>query len=490
MISLARRITIGTVVLTTLTVGLAVGLVWCVAGWQLLTALDEELSSYVEHLRHMDDRPPPLRPMERDPPGRREFPVSAEAAPKARRDIQFVDADTGELFSHFPGIRPSNARLTDLMRTSPENVPVWLVAHDGRLLRGIHLTVQLREPIVGFTTAPVTRVGGYFATDATSAQADLLRLAIMLGSVWITASLLGWLSAWWLRRSVLGPLRRLGLLIDGIDSTRLEPIKVDVPKEVHQVVALLNQLLERLSLLMSREKTTIANIAHELRSPISGLRTSMEVAALQPGLSARELVDRCFPTVVAMHGMVVNLLALSRLEAGHGPIGMTGTDIQAVITAAWAMHAGVATGRGVRLALFSDDIPPVCTAPDKIRMVINNLVSNAVSYSPRESAVVISLRRRLAVIEVTIANQMAGPAPDLQRIFEPFYRGDTARSSHVHCGLGLTLAHRLAALLSLEMKIEVEKDWFRASLALPIDLPTPDGLPDKPHASLPRSVQV
>lgn len=194
----------------------------------------------------------------------------------------------------------------------------------------------------------------------------------------------------------------------------------------------------------------------------------MEVAALQDGLPAKELIDRCFPTVVAMHGMVVNLLALSRLEAGHEPITVVETDIHGVIDEAWAMHDSLAKQRGVKLAISSDDIPMVCTSPDKMRMIIGNLLGNAASYSPEGSVIVVSLRRLPPFVEISIANQITGPVPDLKRIFEPFYRGDVARSSVEHCGLGLTLAHRLAALLAVELKVDVEKEWFRASLNLPM----------------------
>jgi signal transduction histidine kinase len=495
VISLSRRISIGTVALTMVVVGVAVVLVWMIARWQSLRVLDAELEDHAQRFSFMAERvvfPPMPFPGEhgqdRDPDQRK--PDDAEWPPRIvlpQLDrvprqmqagsgwlfIQVLDADDDRELFRSPSLSEPEWSLAAALGHAPADAITAFELGD-RPARGMRVAVtveQHRPPrIPGSPAVPAAsprNVLGYLAIDATATYAELRRLAVTLGGVWLTASVLALASAWWLKRSVIGPLRRVGQDIATIDAARLDSrVHEDVPLEMAETVRLLNGLLDRLALVMEREKGTIANIAHELRSPISGLRTTLEVAVLGAG-DDRILAARCLPTVVAMHGMVVNLLALARIEAGRESINVAPVDADELIATCWATIEPVAHGRDQQLAR-TGGTATVRTCADKAAIILRNLLDNAVTHSPCGTAISLDTACADGLLWLHLGNDIAGPLPDPQRVFETFWRGDEVRSTQRHCGLGLALAKRIAALLGAQLHIEVVERRFIAHLGLPL----------------------
>ena len=448
MISLTRRITLGTVVLTSVVVGVAVLAVWSTARWQAVRALDRELSEHaglfqrlaVEGGPRRDGglRPPPWLGQRPPPPG------------LGRVLVRIIEPASGTERFRMPG---DEATLTDILAATGAGLPAWFRQGDGRRLRG------LRVDLAATTSAPA--VTGAFAIDASATLGELERLAATLGAVWLVASCLAVLAAWWLHRSVLGPLRRLATAISAVGPGRAGTrIDTAVPQEMTTVVSTLNELLDRQAALLAREKGTIANIAHELRSPISGLRTTLEVAVLDTGSADAALAARCLPTVVAMHGLVVNLLALARLEAGQEQVAFEDVLLDDLLTAGWASVQPAAVRRRQHLERRGAG-GWLRTCPDKARMVIGNLLDNAVAHAPEGGVLDLTCDEADGRVWLHLGNALAGPAPD------PFWRGDGARSSPLHSGLGLALARRLTVALGGELRVEVGAGRFTVHLGLP-----------------------
>jgi signal transduction histidine kinase len=469
MISLTRRITLGTVVLTVVVVGLAIVLVWMAARWQAIHAMDAELAEHAANFRFMTAhplfRPAPDHELGREPgqgPGPRPPPWMEKRPPlpgMGRVLVQIVEAEGGREYFRSG---ETDAALSAALATCTADAPVWSHLDDGRLLRALRLVVQ---PQGGPPESPA--LVGIFAIEASATMAELGRMAITLLAVWLVASSLAILAAWWLRRSVIGPIQHLATAIRAIEPGGEKiHIQAEVPREMAPVVTTLNELLDRQAELLAREKCTIANIAHELRSPISGLRTTLEVAALDKGTKDPDLVARCLPTVVAMHTMVMNLLALARLEAGQEQVHLQDVALGELVDACWATIQPIADGRNLYLER-SGKSGLVHTNPDKARMVIGNLLDNAITHSPAGSVISMTTEAVDGVVWLRIANVIAGPPPDPTRLFEPFWRGDSARTSPQHCGLGLALARRLAVLLGAELRVEVMTDRFTVHLGLP-----------------------
>lgn len=474
----------GTVVLTMVVVGVAVLLVWMVARWQSLRVLDAELEEHAGRMAFLaEPRPhPPDFGLGRDP-GRGPRPEHLPPAFQSGTGwlfVQVIDARDGSEVFRSPSLSSTDVPLAPLMQDAPLGRPVWRQLGDRRVraLRVEHQVSSRWNGVPSDRPAPLPPeppgaqaaqrlLCGYVAIDAGVALAELGRLAWTLVAVWGTASLLAVAAAWWLRRSVIGPINRLNAGIQAIDPERLGGrVSDDVPVEMAETTRLLNDLLDRLAAVMVREKATIANIAHELRSPISGLRTTLEVAGLDAASPEGTLASRCLPTVVAMHAMVVNLLALARLEAGQERVVWSAVDPGALIAACWVSLQAVAEERGMRLVV-TGSAAPSRSCPDKLRMVIGNLLDNAVTHAPAGTVIDCVCAIDGSSVQVRISNRIEGPAPDPQRLFEPFWRGDSARSSPRHCGLGLALARRIVALLAGDLAVTVADGSFTATLTLP-----------------------
>lgn len=262
-------------------------------------------------------------------------------------------------------------------------------------------------------------------------------------------------------RHGLGPLHEIGRQVEALDAERLDlRIRTQTPTlELVPVVERLNALLARLQTAFERERRFSSDIAHELRTPITELRSLAEVGARWP--EDRDLVQSFFADVEAiarqMERIVVNLLSLARCDRGVEIFERTEVRLRELIEEAWGRYASEAEERGLTFAL--DARPPLTVVSDrgKLILILANLFSNAVTYSPAGSTISCSATVTDGTLEIEIAN----PAPllepaDLPLLFERFWRKDPARADSLHAGLGLPLAQAFAELLGLGLTAELD----------------------------------
>ncbi|MGH7310986.1 MAG: ATP-binding protein [Candidatus Rokuibacteriota bacterium] len=188
------------------------------------------------------------------------------------------------------------------------------------------------------------------------------------------------------------------------------------------------------------KSTFVATVSHELRTPLTALLGFSELLATRrvPAEQVVRLAGIMRSEAERMGRIVDDLLDLARIERG------TALRVRPVpVVLAPALTAAVevlsrASG-GARVALACPEGLAVRADPDALDRVVKNLVSNAIKYSPAGSPVTLSARRRAADVEITVADEGAGIAPEaLAHIFEPYYRaGDATRTAP---GLGLGLA--------------------------------------------------
>lgn len=263
-------------------------------------------------------------------------------------------------------------------------------------------------------------------------------------------------------RRGLAPLDEIGNQVQALNADRLDSRVVMHPpvRELLPVVEQLNALLLRLKDAFERERRFSSDVAHELRTPVAELRSLADVGARWP--EDRETTKAFFEDARAiaqqMEHTVATLLSLARCEGGIEQIQRTEIQLPDLLAETWATVAKEAESRALR---FEIDAPAalIVSDPEKLRLVLINLFSNTVTYSPPGSAVLCTARAENGTLEITVAN----PAPqltsaDLPFLFERFWRKDPARSNGRHAGLGLPLARSFAALLGFELTAHLSPD--------------------------------
>lgn len=251
-------------------------------------------------------------------------------------------------------------------------------------------------------------------------------------------------------RPGLRPIRRLADRAQEIDASTLGQRfpAGDVPTELLPVCERLNDLLARLEASFERERRFSGDLAHELLTPLAELRAIAESALRWPETAGPEDYRRSVEILLRMETLVTRVLELARAEHGRVATQIGWLRVADLLRDLVAVHETAATARGLRFELEGEEGLEAETDAGVARVILGNLVSNAVDYAPAGSVVRIWWRAKPAGLEIAVAN----PAPDilpedLPRLFERFWRKDASRTGTQHSGLGLSLASELALAL-------------------------------------------
>ncbi len=251
-----------------------------------------------------------------------------------------------------------------------------------------------------------------------------------------------------------------------------------IPRELAPVVQRLNDLLQRLADAFQRERTFTADAAHELRTPLAGLRSTLEVALSRPRDSAeyRQAMAECLAIVRRTDALVTSLLTLARLEGAPSPLRRESIAIgEAVRDALQPLQDRIAARR---LAVDSQVPDDLRVGADRATLgtVLTALLENATGYTNESGRIEITARRADGSPTLVIANTGCHLSnDDIGHVFERFWRADTSRTdTGTHCGLGLAIVRRAVESLGGTAAASVASDLFTIRIALP---PSPE---DKP----------
>ena len=255
-----------------------------------------------------------------------------------------------------------------------------------------------------------------------------------------------------IRRS-LRPLDRIAGKIARLDPDDLSArvLLGSPPLEIQPIANRLNGLLGKLEAAFERERGLTADVAHELRTPLAGIRMTTDVALsrLRRSVEYREALSECRTIAVEMQDTVENLLSLARIEAGLARIEAHRISVKDSLQAAWKLLESSAAARRLRVAWSLDGDILVTTDPTLLGIVLRNLLHNAVEYADEGGAIGIAARSGRGRLELQVRNTGSRLSQEqAERVFDRFWRGDAARSSAgVHCGMGLALVKSIASLL-------------------------------------------
>lgn len=191
----------------------------------------------------------------------------------------------------------------------------------------------------------------------------------------------------------------------------------------------------------------IANISHELRSPLASLKALVETlreGALEDRPAALRFLERAENEVDMMGQMVQELLELARIESGQVPLQLLPTPASEILLPPAERLRPLAERAGLTLVVsLPPHLPALLVDPERIRQVISNLLHNAIKFTPAGGKVTMAAVAGVGEVVLSVTDTGVGiPAEDLPRIFERFYKADRARSGG-GTGLGLAIAKHL-----------------------------------------------
>jgi heavy metal sensor kinase len=326
----------------------------------------------------------------------------------------------------------------------------------------------------GLSPAPLTLA---LARDSAPVAEILTRLKFAL----LSALLLSVIVVAGTLASIIGssmrPIERLATrigLLSHRDLTVRLPAK-DVQREMRPVVHRLNELLAQLEQAFEREQSLSADIAHELRTPLAGMRSTLEVALSRRRSEAEyaTALTSCLEMSEQMQRLVENLLSLARLESGTITPDWQSISLKQILLAAWEPLEKMAAQRGLDVRM---DLSPTCeVAGDSglLSVALRNVLDNAVEYVDEGGTISVSVACDDAGVVRVSNTGCSWNSDEARQLCDRFRRGDPARSNTgAHCGLGLSLVHSIIALHGGEVRIDANAGGiFTISLVLPCDEP-------------------
>jgi signal transduction histidine kinase len=310
--------------------------------------------------------------------------------------------------------------------------------------------------------------------------------ALLTSLIWLTV--IGTIGGLILARRVLHRVDRINAdarrIVEGDLSGRLA--LAGTGDELDRLVENLNAMLERIAELMAGLKEVSDNVAHDLKTPLTRLRSRAE-QALRTGGSLenyRETIEKVIDDADGMIRIFDALLMIARAEAGAGREGMVEVDVASVASDVGELYEPVAESRGI---LLEGDIEPnlhVHGSRELIGQALANLVDNALKYGIDEDTtsgavrqITISVARRGGLVEIAVADRGPGiSAADRARVADRFVRLENSRS-RPGSGLGLSLVAAVARLHNGVLRIEDNAPGLRIVIALPAIRPGPALLP-------------
>jgi signal transduction histidine kinase len=260
-----------------------------------------------------------------------------------------------------------------------------------------------------------------------------------------------------LARYLAAPVDRLRLatrqLANGDLNVRVLPALKGRQDDLGLLAADLDAMAERLRQLLEGKQQLLRDVSHELRSPLARLQLALSLARRDPNASERHIARAAFEAD-RLEQLIARTLKLVRLERPMHELEQARVDVAELLRTIAADVAIEADARGCLVNVQLEEALYVSGDAEVLRSAFENVIRNAVRYSPPAAVVLISARRQLGaasaeLVEVLVRDYGPGvPEKDLGLIFEPFYRVDAAREhrSAGGEGLGLAIAARAIAL--------------------------------------------
>jgi len=306
--------------------------------------------------------------------------------------------------------------------------------------------------------------------DSSAIDAAVLQVRLDILKVFGIALFVTILLSIYLAGTIARPLRRLALAADrvrhGLSRQYAIPEFSGRHDEISELSGALREMTEALWSRMDAIEGFAADVAHEIKNPLTSLRSAIETAArISDPSQQQRLMAIVIDDIQRLDRLISDISNASRLDAELSRVEMVPVDLSALLDTLAALHEATVDSHGVHLRCEKIGRQPlrVTGDEDRIVQVFRNLVDNAVSFSPPGSTIVLRAARDGGAVAVTVEDQGPGiPAGLEEAIFERFYRErPVGEKFGTHSGLGLSISRQI---------VEAHRGSIRAENRL-----TPDG---------------
>ena len=283
---------------------------------------------------------------------------------------------------------------------------------------------------------------------------NLVHLTLTIGTITVLI-IINFLVSHTVRKGLkpLNNMKEQMMLLDANNLTSRLTIPLP-PSELEDVINQFNALLKRLETSFTREQRFTSDVAHELRTPIAEIRNMAEVALKWPedASLSKGFYQDVLTSSLQMQQLVVNLLSLARSENGLIELEPKELNLKQLMLDSWQHVKADAVNK--RLT-FECEIPEslhIMTSHAEFSLIINNLLSNAVHYSPENGVIQVTIEQHNHCLTLNIKNPTDNlEHSDINHLFDRLWQKNKSRTSSLHSGLGLSLVKSHAELLNLSV---------------------------------------
>ncbi|MBQ7139127.1 MAG: HAMP domain-containing histidine kinase [Clostridia bacterium] len=397
-----------------------------------------------------------------------------------RRDSsqqQYIQWKATEIYNKYGAyilVVDRTGRMMDNMNVAYADNPDFAKTLDGkdimdalrRVLAGeeidLHVNVDGNDYFtvgVPFVQASMVLGAVFMQTPAQVIEAGAAGLLLPVIGVAAAVSLFAGLVLFLILRQVLRPLNRL---TDAARAMAEGDFAVRVPqekstREVEELSAAFNSMADELSQVEDSRREFVANVSHELRSPITAISGYIE--GMRDGVIPPEEQDKYLSIVSdeskRLSHLIGELLALSRLERDDAAIECTDFDICDLLERVFLRRTGDLEKHGMDIDCDFDPEPCFVHADmARIDQVLVNLIDNAIKFTPDGGLITLRVRAESGLCTVTVQDNGVGVLPeDRPRIFERFFTADRAHTSGKGPGLGLSICQRILEMHGQKIRL-------------------------------------
>lgn len=429
---------------------LAICIVWLVER-QLTSQFDQALSDRANNLSHLVERDGTQIDFEWQS-------LISEVDPQWEENV-VCRRGNDVLYSH-----PANSSLPDLSGSNG-SVNIAKRPIDGKPFHVATLTFQPKQE--GQTTSPedlVVTLQVARSTSGIDATISVIRSVIIAGSA-ISIVLLLLLTFWSVTRG-LRPIDQVTTKLSQIDPYELDaaPLRgIQLPAELKPLVSTIDDLMMRLQIAFDRERNISGEMAHEMKTPLAGVIARCDVI-----LSRERDVGELTESLTACRAIARNAATMVETLLATMPIDTCAEKELQIVQLSHEIESAVVEMDprwSQRSLVVEHDIQPgvsIRGSQARVQIILRNLLDNAASYADPCGTVRVALAQMDNEAIFTLANTCENfPAKMIDRVFERFWRADTARSeTEYHSGLGLSLIRRLAQSDDARINARYVRPWF------------------------------